>query len=152
MKLSLNWISDYVTLPANLSPKDLAHQLTMSTVEVEGVHEIEVAGANGAPQKDLILEIDNKSLTNRPDLWGHYGVARELAAIFNVPLKPLPSDEPALPKADLVGTIDPAICRRFTATRIENVTVLDTPAWMQQRLMAIGQRSKNLYEIGRAHV
>ena len=64
MKLSLNWISDYVTLPANLSPKDLAHQLTMSTVEVEGVHEIEVAGANGAPQKDLILEIDNKSLTN----------------------------------------------------------------------------------------
>ena len=145
MKLSLNWISDYVTLPADLTPKDLAHQLTMSTVEVEGIHEVDIAAEGGVTQKDLILEIDNKSLTNRPDLWGHYGVARELAAIFNVPLKPLPSEEPPLPKADLVGTIDPAVCRRFTATRIENVSVLDTPAWMQKRLFAIGQRSKNLY-------
>lgn len=145
MKLSLNWISDYVTLPADLTPKDLAHQLTMSTVEVEGIHEVDIAAEGGVTEKDLILEIDNKSLTNRPDLWGHYGVARELAAIFNVPLKPLPSEEPPLPKADLVGTIDPAVCRRFTATRIEHVTVLDTPAWMQKRLTAIGQRSKNLY-------
>lgn len=150
MKLSLNWISDYVTLPADLTPKDLAHQLTMSTVEVEGVHEVAADPASGTP-RDLILEIDNKSLTNRPDLWGHYGVARELAAIFNVPLKPLPSEEPSVRALDagatgaLVGAIDPAVCRRFTATLIENVTVLDTPAWMQQRLTAIGQRSKNLY-------
>lgn len=151
MKLSLNWISDYVTLPADLTPKDLAHQLTMSTVEVEGIHEVDIAAEGGVTQKDLILEIDNKSLTNRPDLWGHYGVARELAAIFNVPLKPLPSEEPRLRPSGfgeagpLVGTIDPAICRRFTATLIENVTVLETPAWMQKRLFAIGQRSKNLY-------
>ncbi|MBP6716038.1 MAG: phenylalanine--tRNA ligase subunit beta, partial [Acidobacteria bacterium] len=143
MKLSLQWISDYVTLPADLTPKDLAHQLTMSTVEVEGVHEVD---------GDLVLEIDNKSLTNRPDLWGHYGMARELAAIFNVPLTPLPSDEPVQRRPSgvgetgpLVGTIDPAICRRFTATLIENVSVLETPAWMQKRLTAIGQRSKNLY-------
>ena len=38
---------------------------------------------------DIVLEIDNKSLTNRPDLWGHYGIARELSAIYDVPLKPL---------------------------------------------------------------
>ncbi len=139
MKISLNWIADYVTLPAGLTPKDIAHQLTMSTVEVEGVHE-----ADG----DAILEVDNKSLTNRPDLWGHYGVARELAAIFKVPLTPLtprPAEEPALTAAQMVGSIDPAVCRRFTATRIENVTVRDTPAWMKQRLIAIGQRSKSLY-------
>ena len=36
---------------------------------------------------DTVLEIDNKSLSNRPDLWGHYGIARELSAIYNVPLK-----------------------------------------------------------------
>jgi len=136
MRVSLRWIADYVTLPAGLAPKDIAHQLTMSTVEVEGVHD-----ANG----DTVLEIDNKSLTNRPDLWGHYGVARELAAIYNVPLKPLPGDEPALPAAPLVGDIDASICRRFTATKIENVSVLETPAWMKERLVAIGQRSKNLY-------
>lgn len=136
MKISLKWIADYVTLPAGLSPKDIAHQLTMSTVEVEGVHEID---------GDHVLEVDNKSLTNRPDLWGHYGVARELAAIYQVPLKPLPAEEPALPAAQLVDAIDPSVCRRFTATRIENVTVRETPAWMKQRLVAIGQRSKNLY-------
>lgn len=136
MKISLNWIADYTTLPAGLTPKQIAHQLTMSTVEVEGIHEVD---------GDIVLEVDNKSVTNRPDLWGHYGVARELAAIYQVPLKPLPDAEPELPPAELVGTIDPAVCRRFTATRIENVTVRETPAWMKQRLVAIGQRSKNLY-------
>lgn len=147
MKISLNWIADYVTLPAGLTPKDIAHQLTMSTVEVEGFE------AHG---DDTVFEVDNKSLTNRPDLWGHYGVARELAAIYQVPLRPLPAEEPALPAGrlresgfgepgSLVGAIDVSVCRRFTATRIENVTVRETPAWMKQRLVAIGQRSKNLY-------
>ena len=90
MKLSLNWIGDYVTLPKTLTPRELAHQLTMTTVEVEGTHEV---------SGDVILEIDNKSLTNRPDLWGHFGMARELAAVFDLPLTPLPAAEPALPKA-----------------------------------------------------
>ena len=147
MKISLNWIADYVTLPPGLTPKEIAHQLTMATVEVEGVHEVAGDGASGTAG-DAVLEVDNKSLTNRPDLWGHYGVARELAAIFQVPLKPLTpakADEPALPVATLIGDIDPAICRRFTATRIENISVRETPAWMKQRLVAIGQRSKNFY-------
>ncbi len=136
MKISLNWIADYTTLPAGLSPKEIAHHLTMATVEVEAVHEID---------GDVVLEIDNKSLTNRPDLWGHYGVARELAAIYQVPLRPLPSEEPELPPASLIGEIDATVCRRFTAMRIENVSVRETPAWLKQRLIAIGQRSKNLY-------
>ena len=38
---------------------------------------------------DTVLEIDNKSLTNRPDLWGHYGIARELSVIYNCKLKEL---------------------------------------------------------------
>jgi phenylalanyl-tRNA synthetase beta chain len=42
------------------------------------------------PAEDVLIEIDNKSLTHRPDLWGHYGFAREFAAIFERPLKPLP--------------------------------------------------------------
>jgi len=46
---------------------------------------------------DIIFEIDNKSITNRPDLWGHYGIARELAAIYDLPLKPLPEFKEQLP-------------------------------------------------------
>ena len=42
------------------------------------------------PVDDIVLEIDNKTLTNRPDLWGHYGMAREFAVIFDRPLKELP--------------------------------------------------------------
>jgi phenylalanyl-tRNA synthetase beta chain len=136
VKISLEWIADYATLPAGLTPRDIAHQLTMTTVEVEGVHET---------PGDIVFEIDNKSLTNRPDLWGHYGVARELAAIFDVPLKPLPQDEPSLPGAALIGDIDATVCRRFTAARIERITVRETPEWVKQRLTAIGQRPKNLY-------
>ena len=45
------------------------------------------------PIDDIVLEIDNKSLTNRPDLWGHYGLAREFAAIFDRPLKKMPVDD-----------------------------------------------------------
>ena len=41
---------------------------------------------------DVIVEIDNKSLTNRPDLWGHYGIAREIAAIYGKELKPMQID------------------------------------------------------------
>jgi phenylalanyl-tRNA synthetase beta chain len=146
MKISLNWIADYTTLPAGLTPREIAHQLTMSTVEVEGIHEIAADPTTG-DAGDVILEIDNKSLTNRPDLWGHYGLARELAAIYQVPLKPLPGLRPSGfgEAGPLIGDIDPTVCRRFTATLIENVSVLDTPEWMRRRLLAIGQRSKNLY-------
>jgi phenylalanyl-tRNA synthetase beta chain len=80
MKLSLEWLRDYVDLPTDLPVQDLMHDLTMTTVEVEAAH-----AAGG----DTVIEIDNKSLTNRPDLWGHYGIARELAAIYKRPLKPL---------------------------------------------------------------
>src|SRR5262245_40023163 len=136
MRISLNWIADYATLPPSLSPKDIAHHLTMTTVEVEGVQAVD---------GDVVLEIDNKSLTNRPDLWGHHGLARELAAIFDVKARPLPSEEPERPAAALIGEIDASVCRRFTATRIEGITVRETPAWLAQRLTTIGQRSKGLY-------
>ena len=42
--------------------------------------------ADALDMNDVLLEIDNKSMTNRPDLWGHYGIAREIAALYNLPL------------------------------------------------------------------
>ena len=90
---------------------------------------------------DTVIEIDNKSLTNRPDLWGHYGIARELAGIYDVPLKPLPEfkPDPSLPEFDV--TIErPDKCRRFTATEIVNVYDKEAPLWMKVALMNCGQR------------
>ena len=96
---------------------------------------------------DAIFEIDNKSLTNRPDLWGHYGIARELATIYGLPLRPL---EAALPSGTapasgatrLVGDLDPAVCQRFAA--IEFTTEAGSgpsPLWLRSRLARVDQAS-----------
>jgi len=140
MKLSLEWLRDYVALPQDLPAAQLMHDLTMATVEVES------ATPHGG---DIVLEIDNKSLTHRPDLWGHYGIARELAAIYGLPLKapvaPLASLLPQRPPAaPLVGALDPE-CPRFTATRFSNVRVTPSPPWLRERLARLGQNSFNLW-------
>jgi phenylalanyl-tRNA synthetase beta chain len=98
----------------------------------------EVAGLD-----DVILEIDNKSLSNRPDLWGHYGVARELATIYKVPLKEAPSEIPhGLPEYPV--QIDaPEQCPRYSATKIENVYVKESPAWMKTLITNAGMRPIN---------
>ncbi len=92
------------------------------------------------PEPDFIIEIDNKSLTHRPDLWGHYGMAREAAAIAGgqlidpVDLSLLPSGEPFV----RVQVEDAELCPRFSALVFENVKVEPSPAWLQYRLSAIG--------------
>ena len=260
MKISLNWIKEFVDLPADLSIAQLAHELTMRTVEVEGYEdlgasldkiivgrveivephhqadrlrvakvdigeeelsqvvcggsnlevgqmvvvatpgsyvrwhgegepvEIKASKLRGVPsagmicasaeigmeelfpakeeaeivdllgydakpgqpisevvgRNDIIIEIDNKSITNRPDLWGHYGIARELAAIYDLPLKPLPAFEEQLPQGIEVKIEDENRCARYTALNIENVTNRPSPVWMRERLASLDVRPINL--------
>jgi len=89
---------------------------------------------------DTIVEIDNKSLTHRPDLWGHYGMAREVAAITGRLLKD-PVDLgllPAGPGLIKVDIQDFALCPRYSCLVFENVTVGPSPLWLQYRLESIG--------------
>ncbi|MCL2819231.1 MAG: phenylalanine--tRNA ligase subunit beta [Oscillospiraceae bacterium] len=278
MKLSLNWISDYIDLPGDLELSKLAYDLTMSTVEVEGVHflkdmfegmvvgvvreiqkhpdadklvvcmvdvgdegdaggglkQIVCGGTNlsegmkvavakpgskvrwhgegelvelkktkvrgiesygmicssseiglfdlfpfedeatimdisefdaaaGTPLAealdldDVILEIDNKSLTNRPDLWGHYGIAREISAIYDLPLKELSGAVPT--KTDAVETggqvpcsgeadfkiiiDDTERCPRYVGVNIDGLFVKPSPFWLQSRIWRVGMRPIN---------
>ncbi len=262
MKLSLNWIKEYVELPSSITPEDISYNLTMSTVEVESVTdlsetlnkivvgeikelkihpdadrlqiavtdiggeikdivcggsnlavgmkvavslpgakvrwhgegdlvEVKVTKVRGVESygmicasteiglstlfplssekeildlkdikcsvgqsisevinyNDFIFEIDNKSLTNRPDLWGHYGIARELAAIFSCPLK-----APVLMgfefeensenlKVEIKNTEK---CLRYSGLVFENVTNGEAPFWMKTRLSRVGQKPINL--------
>ena len=100
---------------------------------------VEVSGGIGCTP-DHIIEIDNKSLTHRPDLWGHYGMAREVAAIFGLELQ-----DPVRLRA-LAGSLAPidvaiedfALCPRYSALVFENVTVQPSPLWFQYRLQSIG--------------
>lgn len=95
--------------------------------------------------EDLIIEIDNKSMTNRPDLWGHYGIARELAAIYGSQLKDLPPFDLA-PGLDpyKVKIANPDRCRRYDAVVFENVRPVPSPFWMRRRIWSVGMRPINL--------
>lgn len=99
------------------------------------------------PEKDILIEIDNKSLTHRPDLWGHYGFAREFAAIFDRELKPLPvhdlSRYAALP-AYPVAIDDPENCPCYGCIEFEAQLLAPSPLFMQRRLHALGQRTYNM--------
>lgn len=96
------------------------------------------------PIDDIIVEIDNKSLTNRPDLWGHYGIAREIAAITNHELLPL--ELATIPKnnKDLNIKIEnPELCYRYLGVKLENIKSKQTPLWMETFLNYAGMRSLN---------
>ncbi len=258
MKVSLNWIKDFVRLPDDADMKKLAYDLTMSTVEVEDVEELErryenivvgeikevlphpnadklricrtdvggevkdivCGGSNlepgmkvvvacpgalvrwhgeGEPVEiknaklrgvesfgmicaaveigmedlfpatddheivdlsafdapagtpiaealdlcDYILEIDNKSMTNRPDLWGHYGIAREIAALYDLPLEPIPAADVSCDTPFDVRILDEERCPRYIGSRIEGLSVKPSPFKMQTRLWRVGLRPIN---------
>ena len=258
MKLSLSWIGEYVTLPADMDLKKLAYDLTMSTVEVEDVEylarrfdnmvvgvinsveahpnadklrvckvdlggdvkEIVCGGINlqegmrvavacpgaivrwhgeGEPVEiknsklrgvasygmicasdeiglgdlfpaaqeaeildlsafdvpagtplakaldldDVLLEIDNKSMTNRPDLWAHYGIAREIAALYNLPLKKIEPYQPDVQSDFKVEIDDPERCTRYIGVEMSGVAVKPSPYKMQSRIWKAGMRPIN---------
>lgn len=119
----------------------------------EGLFLIPASVANGTPMETLIpetdtlIEFDNKSVTNRPDLWGHYGFAREFAALFNRELKPLPqldlSQFKNLPKIP-IQIDDQEACPCYGAISMEMGKIPPAPVKMQYRLHSIGQRTFDL--------
>ena len=92
---------------------------------------------------DIILEIDNKSMTNRPDLWGHYGIAREISALYNLPLVEIP-EFPKTEQGDLDVRIgDEERCRRYLGVEIDGLCVKEAPYKMQNRIWKVGMRPIN---------
>ncbi len=101
---------------------------------------VELDGSEGIPALDHAIEIDNKSITHRPDLWGHHGMAREVAAITGHALRDV-VDMSRLPTPSWpveVQVEDFSLCPRYSALVFENVTVQASPLWLQARLMAVG--------------
>ena len=260
MKVSLEWIKDYVALPDDMDLKRLAYDLTMSTVEVEdvidlgktfdnilvgvitevlphpnadklrickvdlgaeGIHEIVCGSINlsvgmkvaaaipgamvrwhgegdlveikkaklrgvasygmicgaseigladlfpagqeaeildlshldvaaGTPVADalelhdVILEIDNKSLTNRPDLWGHYGIAREIAALYDLPMTEIALRKPDENLPELTIEVeDLERCPRYIGVELDGLSVKPSTYKMQSRIWRVGMRPIN---------
>ena len=99
-----------------------------------------------APVQDWVLEIDNKSINHRPDLWGHYGFARELAAIYGRELRPaaLPKALPADGNKVAIEIADAVACPRYCGLLIDGVTAGKSPFELRCLLAAVGQRAINL--------
>ncbi len=114
---------------------DLPYEIVNGT-DIKDVYEID----------DIVFEVDNKSLTNRPDLWGHYGIAREFAALCGRPLKPLETVDlsayNSLPPLDM--KIEDKLCQRYSCLQVKNITKNVSPVNMRIRLYYCGMRGINL--------
>ena len=116
-----------------------------------GIMDIDPSTPNGTDVKDIfaiddiVFEVDNKSLTNRPDLWSHYGIAREFSAISGRPLKALEIEDLSkyndLPKVDM--KIEDTLCQRYSCLQFENISRNVSPVNMKIRLFYCGMRSIN---------
>ncbi len=107
-----------------------------------------------AATNDLILDVDNKSLTHRPDCWGHYGLAREFAAVFETPFKDSLDEAWMHSMRERIAAdggnapvsihVDPDSANRgFLGLSVDGITVGESPAWMQRRLNVAGMRPIN---------
>jgi phenylalanyl-tRNA synthetase beta chain len=125
-----------------------------------GLMELSPEVAPGTPittylqiKSEVVLDVDNKSLTHRPDLWGHLGLAREFAAAFKLPLKnPYNSDWakniestfPSTPSPIKVEVEADSSCLAYLGISMDGVKMGPTPDWMKNRLESVGLRSINL--------
>src|SRR5437899_2128904 len=132
MKGVYNWLKDFVDLTA--APQELASRLALSGTNIAGVE----TGLHGAV-------IDAEVSSNRPDCLGHYGIAREVGAIYKLQLKRVAS-KPAESSAKASDAVRveiqaPELCGRFTARVIRNVKIQPSPKWLKDRLEASGVAS-----------
>jgi phenylalanyl-tRNA synthetase beta chain len=138
VKISPNWLRDFVELKAD--DRQIADDLSRIGLAVEGI-------SGQASATVFEMEIG----TNRPDAMNHYGIAREAAAIYDLPLKPLPLEtsvaqgsRPVPGAADFdIEIADPEGCARYTAQLLEAVHIQPSPPAISERLALVDQRSIN---------
>ena len=134
MKVVYNWLKEFVDVTA--SPADLRARLSLAGVAVDSIEETAAGPV-----------LDAEVTANRPDCLGHLGIAREVAAIYRLPLKPLhPKLKESPEKAADATRVEiqaPDLCGRFTARVLRSVNVQPSPDWLRQGLEAIAEKSIN---------
>ncbi len=130
MKLSINWLKDYVD--PKISTDELVHRLTMAGLEVEEVHGV---------GKDTVLDIE--ITPNRPDCLNTIGLAREISAICakNLKLPKIKQFKSAKVSPLTITIEDKKDCSRYVGTVILNANIEESPSWMIERLQSLGIRS-----------
>jgi phenylalanyl-tRNA synthetase beta chain len=144
MKLSYQWLRELVNIPDN--PQELIEKLTNAGLKLEDQQPI-----------DNDLMIDLEITVNRPDCLSHFGVAREIAAMYQMQ----PASLPEIAKPEIIRVIgtegqytfgpvpltiileDPELCPRYCGVILTGIKVGLSPAWMRQKLETCGVRSIN---------
>ena len=141
MKISPSWLRDFVDIPVDY--RRLADDLTQAGIAVEGI---------SGEGESTVFEME--ITTNRPDAMNHYGIAREISAIYDLPLKPIEPKLPPAAKAVALGTSggttevvpfpiqieEPDLCPRFTAREIHGAAIKASPSKVVSRLGLLDQR------------
>ncbi|MBL8809716.1 MAG: phenylalanine--tRNA ligase subunit beta [Planctomycetaceae bacterium] len=139
MIVSRSWLAEYVALPS--STEELSSRLTMAGLNLEEFHGV----SEGLTQPDIAIDLEVTS--NRPDCLGHIGIARETSVLYRTPLtipaaKVTEGSEPAS-SATSVGIECPDLCHEYHARVIRGVKIGPSPAWLKDRLAAVGINSVN---------
>jgi phenylalanyl-tRNA synthetase beta chain len=134
MKIVYNWLKQFADVTA--SPADLRARLSLAGIAVDSIEETAAGPV-----------LDAEVTANRPDCLGHLGIAREVTAIYRLPLKPLhPKLKESAEKVSNATSVEiesPELCGRFTARVLRGVKVQPSPDWLRQGLEAIGEKSIN---------
>src|ERR1700680_4818579 len=134
MKVLYNWLKEFVELTA--APEELRPLLSLSGTAVEALEQT-AAGPL----------LDAELTSNRADCLGHYGIAREAAALYRIPLKSVdPRPRESADQASAAARVEiepPDLCGRYTARVLRGVKIGPSPDWLRRRLEALGQTSIN---------
>ncbi len=134
MRISLQWLKQFVDI--EVSPRQLADDLTNVGVMVETLEPVD---------SDVILGLD--LTTNRADCLSHLGVAREVATLYEKPLRTVeavPQESPFAARDQVkVEIAAPQLCARYCARVIKGVKITASPQWLTRRLESLGLRSIN---------
>ncbi|MFY8056907.1 MAG: phenylalanine--tRNA ligase beta subunit-related protein, partial [Planctomycetaceae bacterium] len=134
MIVSRRWLADYVPLPE--STAELTRRLTLAGLNLEEFHDV----TEGLSKPDVAVDLEVTS--NRPDCLGHIGVAREISVLFGQPLSipaaAVTESSEAASAAVSVAIDCPDLCPEYHARVIRGVKIGPSPAWLQDRLKAVG--------------
>ncbi len=133
MNILTKWLRSFVPdIPVD--DRQLAEDLTLRGIAVEGIHDL-------GPGNGHLFEMD--ITTNRVDAMNHYGVAREAATIYNLPLVPLDTALPAASPASQPFSVQIApeaqnLCGRFTAQVLRNITIAPSTGQVAEFFALLG--------------
>lgn len=142
MDITTGWLGEYVDLNG-ISADELANRLMLAGLNFDGMEPLPADSRSGQPNQLLKIEVTS----NRPDCLGMLGVAREVSVLWKRPLK-LPAAKPKECATSVALSVSvkiecPDLCPRYTARLIRGVKVGPSPAWMVERLKALGIASIN---------